>query len=787
MEYANASMNQGSAHQMLAELGVDPIKNIDESIELHKEAEKYYPSGSIDHAQAIASQGLAHLSLGELGIRSIFNIEESIKLNQDARTIFSKDSIDYARATMHLGLAYQELAEFDVEPANNLRQSINLEQETRTIFSKDSTDYARATMNLGIAHMKLAEFNVESKDNLEKSISSQQEAQNIFLKNDMDLDYASAIMNKGLAYSRLAELGIDSKINLEESIKLHQEARTIYQKSTLDYATAVMNQGLAYLLLAEFGIDPQINLEESIKLYQEARALFIKDSKAYAGVAQGMGSAHLRLAELDVEPEENFYMAMELFNESRNIFLTQKNALNYRATVLFSHSLYKIRYWKNGDKSFLEDAKNYLKEEERNIELWNAVDKNEIRGAICVVEADLYELEDDYYNAGLKYHDAYGLNDNEYYRFMCEFCRAKSSQERTSFCKLIEKWTPVTKDGIFLDYYDYAVFECHLEEAIGNESLIYDEVSLAKNKLAEIYSRTKIQHIKIRVSACIAILDAYLNYFSEKDEEKAIVCISNACKIFKTHGYKHEVELCNKFTNAIKNKDDQGVWLNLIRNQLSNNLSKLIGEAAISEITKSERRGIKADLRDLKVDVEDIKSCIEHLKYDLKTSFDKIGNDIAGLAQDNEGLKNILIESTHKIQQILYDLIDESEKHDSKAREFMEDFSTKIIRKLEEKDDLWLEKLKDDLIKNETAIDSKMSSAPPDIKNKWHQFIDKLKSETIKTVFEIPKQAVITISVEKMLKYGSPFLFAAIGSPDALPALATISHILKGISLKDNK
>ena len=213
-------------------------------------------------------------------------------------------------------------------------------------------------------------------------------------------------------------------------------------------------------------------------------------------------------------------------------------------------------------------------EETRNIiETWEVFRKNEILGTLYAAEADLCELEEDYYNAGIKYRDAYRLTKKEYYKFMYDFCgvNAKSSEKQEKpFCKLVFRWKQIDKKGEFLDFFDYVVFECHLEEALENEAIRFDEINKAKSKLNEIYARTRIYHIKVRVSAYIEILNAYLDYFPEKDEqrdeEKAKENISNACRVFKNQGYRHEIELCNLFIKAIKNKDQQEVWLDLIKN-----------------------------------------------------------------------------------------------------------------------------------------------------------------------------------------------------------------------------
>jgi hypothetical protein len=831
MDYGNINVNQGIAHIRLAELGIEPEKNLRESIKLQKEAKNIFPKNSLDYGRATMSKGTAHLDLAELGNGPEKNLEESKKLQQQARKIFPKNIKGYGHATTNLGLTHLRLAELGINPERNLVESIKLQQEARKIYPKNSLDYATATMNQGFAHGCLAEFGNEPEKNLVESIKLQQEARKIYPKNSLDYatatmnqgndqrclaalgiepeknlenskklqqearkifpenssKYAYATMNLGTVHLWLAELGIEPEKNLEESIKLQQEAGKIFPKNVPDYGRATTNQGVAYLRLAELGIEPEKNLEESIKLQQEAGKIFPKNSPDYGRAIINQGSAHAGLAVLEIEPDKNFKIAEELYENSKKIFLETRDGWKYPIAVINNCELYRYLFWKTGDKILLQNARNSLEEAKKNIEQWDVIGKDKILGMLCTVEADIYELEEMYYDAGMKYRDAYKFTKNDYYMFMYEFCGAKSSKDKSSFCKLINQWKKVDKRGIFLDFYDYAVFECILEEAVENEALRFFEITAAKSKLDEIYARTHIHHIKTRVGACIDILNAYLNYFPEKEtnrnEGKAIECITNACRAFKIQGNKPEIDLCNMFSKAIKNKDSQDVWIDLIKNHLSNNLSKLIGEAAINEATKLKEDGIKKDLFKIKTGVKEIKINIEELKSGVRTGFAEIDKDIESISMDNEVLRNLLIGYANKTQGLLLKLLDESKNCESKTQELMKDFSEEIVKKLDERDDIWLEKLKNELIKKESEIEKKLSSAPPEIRSKWHQWIDNIKNKMEKEVKEIvrglPREAVIIVSTEKILEYGVPFLTAAITSPAALPSLITILYVLR--------
>lgn len=647
LNYVLATNELAISHQILADLGVEFEENINKSIKLLEEASTF--SEGLMYAQTIANMGTAYLSLAQHGLNREIDLKKSIKLQEEARKIFAElkaESIYSARAAQNQGIAHLWLATFGIEPQKNLEDSIQLQKYARENLPKGCIDFGRSMMNQGKAHLYLAELELDSKNNLELSIKLEHEARKILP--EKGLDYSSTADAEGRALIRLAELGIDTKSNLEEAINLIEIARDINPKDSFDYGAETINQGNAYLMLAELGFEPKNNFRESIKLYREAMEIYPKDSLDYARAAINKGNVHASLAELGEEIGENHQIAERLLKSSANIFLKAKDGWSYPLAILSIHRLYINIFWRNGDKSFLKKAINSLEETRNIIKAWEVLRKNEIFGTLYAAEADLCELEEDYYNAGMKYRDAYRLTKKEYYRFMCDFCGAKaksSEKEEKPFCKLVIRWKQIEKKGVFLDLFDYVIFECHLEEALDNEAIRFDEITKAKSKLNEIYARTPIYHIKVRVSAYIEILNAYLDYFPEKDEqreeEKAKENISSACRIFKNQGYRHEIELCNLFIKAIKNKDQQEVWLDLIKNHLSNNLSKLIGEAAASEITKSQTRGIKAYCGAIKEDIKEIKTNINDLTIHLKPGISEelvisVGVEFAGTGAKHE-------------------------------------------------------------------------------------------------------------------------------------------------------
>ena len=734
LAYANATIALGTVNQELAEIGVNSENNIVDSIEQYQNIRRRFPRKTTEYISATMSLGIDYVILADFGFEPETNLNKSIKLQEEGRKLTLKDSFEYAHITGNLGFAHLTLAQLGIHPEKNLKKTIILCQKSIKILSENDIDYSPMTINQGLACILLAELGVKPKKNLENGIKLQIKARGNLTKKS--LDFGRTQMNEGRAYLALAQLNIDAEknvnkaikllrksitslpkkcldsagssiclgitlifksinfredaeINLAESIKLFDEAIDILPKGSIDTGNAFINQGLVHLILAEFGIEQENNIKECIKLQQKAIEILPIDRLDYARAIINQGHAYLVLAKMDVESEKNFLLAENLYKISSNIFLKARDGWSYPLAILSIYELYRTIFWRSGDKSFLEKCNNSLREAKKNIEQWDVLGKNKILGILHAVEADLYEFEEDYYKAGLKYHEAFNLTTNDYYRFMCEFCGIKSKSykiKEKSFCKLVYKWKHHDKTRIFLDYYDYAVFECHLEEAIENEALRFDEINKAKSKLEEIYFRTTINHIKVRVSACIEILNSYLNYFPEdvknRDAGKAKKNMSTACMIFKNQGYQHEIDLCNLFVKAIENRDNQEVWLDLIKNQLSNNLSKIIGEAAIREIINAQSIGIKADLIDIKTGITEIKNNVDDLILSLKPGINEdlvitVGAEIYGT-----GVQRVI---TIPLKEISYgDLKKDIESIKDKSNLKLKDLPSKLAKKIKD-------------------------------------------------------------------------------------------------------
>ena len=131
-----------------------------------------------------------------------------------------------------------------------------------------------------------------------------------------------------------------------------------------------------------------------------------------------------------------------------------------------------------------------------------------------------------------------------------------------SLCPIGKK---IEKEDIFLDYYDYAVFECHLENALKKSIVRKDELELARKKLEEIGNRTQIKIIKDRVSAYIFLMNSLDFCFEQGSYEDAAENVLKAYNIFLEFDDKQGCEMCECFNEALLENQNPESWRNVVQ------------------------------------------------------------------------------------------------------------------------------------------------------------------------------------------------------------------------------
>ena len=675
VDYAFSLINEGNARQILAEMGIDNRENLETAVHLYGEARKIVTKTSTEYAHSLMSEGSARQRLADMGIDSKENLETAIRFYIDSREIFPKTSSEYASSLTNEGNARLKLADMGIDSRENLEASVRLSCDARRIFPKTSASYAGALMNEGNARQILAEMGIDSRKNLETSIRFYKEARETFPKTS--IDYARSLVAEGSARQTLALTGTNIKENLETVITLCCDSRNILSPISIDYAHALTNEGSARQTLALMGIDSKENLETAISLYGDAREIFTKTSASYALALMNEGNARKTLSEMGINSKDNFEKSKELYLQSISILEELGDGWAYSISLLNFNNLLKENFYKTGEKKYLEEWEKSLGDIEEKIKDRDIRYKELLLARIYEIRASLFEFEEDIgvSNAALEYYKAYEISHNVFYKFMKDFCQARIVKP-SIFCKLVSDWKEIEKEGIFLDYYDYAVFECHLENALKSTINEEDELKLAVEKLREIRDRTQIKIIKDRVSAYIHLLQALIDCFNKDSYREAAENVKEGCKIFREYGDKQGQQMCEIFHNAVVRERDPDAWQEIIRNrEFSSNFYSLLCEysdrkranlgfyrfdqvhemlGAVSkdiEQVKDISTRTESKVDEIKSDLEDIKDKIDYVTISLKPGIKEEVEISVGAEYLGTGAKHII---TISLQDISY-------------------------------------------------------------------------------------------------------------------------------------
>lgn len=574
---------------------------------------------------------------------------------------------------------------------------------------------------------KLAEMNIDSEENFELAISFYGKSQQLFPKDS--LFYARALMDEGNIRVILAEIGIDSINNLKIAIRLYIDSRYIFSKESENYAAALMNEGNSRLRLAEIGIDfreigidIQGNLETAINLYSESRKIFTKDSTDYASALMNEGTARRTLVEINIKVTENFERSKELYLESILVLEKLGNGWVYSFALLNLNSLLKDYFYKTGEKKYLEEWERNLGDIEKKIKNRKIRYKQFVMARIHEIRASLLEFEgkSGLNKASREYDKAYELSKDPFYRFMDEFCQARIDTK--SFCELASDWKLEEKKGIFLDYYDYAVFECHLENALKKSIFRKDELELARQKLEEIGNRTQIKTIKDRVSAYVFLMNSLDFFFEQGSYEDAAENVRKACKIFHEFDDKPGCEMCECFHEALLENKNPESWRNVVQKillsgEFSSNFYRLLcnysdkkrtsilQDIPLQTLEKASRINEKVDKLDEKVD--DIQKTLDQISADCISIKDQIRNGFKGT---NAELKKIY-EKIDNIQKDLDNLVRISNKIGGKEGECIRKFASLMLDLMKKGDYEALKRFSEKIVQNSSSIEEIIEAA----------------------------------------------------------------------------
>lgn len=272
----------GNVHIKCAELGVEPVKNIEDAIEHYKLSALLRQQLNLedDLSSTFNNLGRAYqLQVEQLGIEPTQNIEKSIKYYEKSIEIQRRLNLNnkLSSTLSNLGNLYQIRAKMlnlirfnrsDIELAIKLYTE---SAEIRRLLKLDR-ELSFTLRNLGGAYQALAQVESDAVVKLKLAINCYKEAIAIQRYSKLEGDLASTLNNLGTVYQILANLSIEASLNLNRAIDFYLEAKTIREQFGLDRALAytLSNLGAAYLRQSQLEIEPASNREQAIVCYCKA-------------------------------------------------------------------------------------------------------------------------------------------------------------------------------------------------------------------------------------------------------------------------------------------------------------------------------------------------------------------------------------------------------------------------------------------------------------------------------------------------------------------------------------
>ncbi|MHB8100971.1 MAG: hypothetical protein ACYDEF_02055 [Methanosarcina sp.] len=792
-DYAIVLMNEGSARQTLADMGINSRENIETAVSLYSDAREIFPKTSVDYAFTLVNESEARSKLAEMGIDSREHLETAVSLCGDARKILPKKSADYAGALGNEGNARSKLAGMGIDSRENIETAVSLYGDAREIYPKTSVDYALMLGNEGIARSKLAEMGIDSRKNLETAVSLYGDARKILPKKS--ISYARALESEGNARSNLADMGIDSRKNLETAVRFYDDAEEIVPKTSLDYALTLVNKGTARQTLADMGIDSRENLETAVRLYGDARKILPKKSISYARTLGNEGNAASKLAGMNVDSQKNFNGSKKLYLKSISILEKLGEGWSYSIALLNLNSLLKNNFYKTGDKKHLEEWERNLGDIEEKIRDRDIRYKELVMARIHEIRASLLEFDgkSGINKASREYNKAYELSKDPFYKFMDEFCQARSDNK--SFCELVSDWKEVDKEGIFLDYYDYTIFECHLKNTLKNTIDEKDELRFAVEKLTEIRDRTQIKIVKDRVSAYVFLMNSLDFCFEQESYKDAAENVRKACKIFHEFDDKQGCEMCECFHEALLENQNPESWRKVVQKiflsgEFSSNFYRLL-----CNYSDRKRTNIlqvlplqileKASIIEEKVD--NIQKILDQINSECVSIKDQIEKGFDGTAAELRQIK----EKIDNIVQDLDNLVRISNDVGGKEGECVREFALKMLELVKKRDYEALKRFSEKIVQNSSSITEIIEAAeiPKEKKEEAKSKLSNLKNlprilkEKAKSFsVDVTKDVIVSLTAGEIITLLTPVLStAAFGVPIPSQIVAMLFAAIKNL------
>jgi len=635
----------------LAQLGIEENKNILESIRLCEQIQKMSPESNPNHAGSWINEANARMHLAGKDIESEKNLKLAIGLYEKTRNVFPQNSEPYLGSLSNEADARIELAKQGINPEDNCLKALSYVEIIHTILPESNTEYCHILFTETDARNFLADNGVETEKNLNASIDLFKKIRTIVHSNS--IFYAKSLVNEGCARSKLAKIVDNTKEHQEKAIEMFQEARKIFRKNSIDFAISLRCEAMARTDLVVFGENDEENLNQALKLFKKSRQIFPISSLDYASTLLGEANTKKALADQGIKSEDNYNAAIDLikqfqqnyslpplqlgtalmnegtfradlgiiginvdfnreislnlFEKSIEIFEKNNNGFDYSIAMIKAINASIMGYFDTGDTKYLDHGTALISKAIFEFGSHKIFLKQTVQARLHELKATIYEYGKPVRlgEAAHEYFEAFNLSNDEYYKFMDEFCRTRNGENK--FCEFVQRWKEREKvnrhkSDFMEEYFGYALFECHVEKAL--QSSIYEEQELknAIKTLEGIRDSTPSALLKERFDAYISIIRAVYLCLVEKNYPDAKNSVKSACKIFSKYNERAGIEICEVFHDAINSGNDPEAWRKAMSRcqPLTGNIATLIYRYSDKRELNLRNQLYSNDIRSLK-------------------------------------------------------------------------------------------------------------------------------------------------------------------------------------------
>lgn len=351
--YGKSLIREGLAKEIMAKMGIEVLKNLQDDFKLQKKSRKIFDGKSPYYGDSLIYESSARQFMAGNGVKTVENLETAIELLEEAREIFKKGTVDYNRTLPLESQTRVKLANMGINPTENLRAAVKITEESRKLFkTQNMYYYAASSLDEGVTRKSLAECGFEPVKNLEIAIKLFEDCKKIFPEDSAE--YASALMDEANARLHQAELGIDQSGNLKESLKLYHKSKSLNKDRDIDYAGVLTNEGVARTKFAQMGLNPLENMKKAVKLFEESKTILTEETPDYTWLLISEGSAREFIAEKGYKSRYNQNKAAKLYIEAGKIY---SRTGNIREKIRANSNLGSLYY----NMGKMEESYYYLK------------------------------------------------------------------------------------------------------------------------------------------------------------------------------------------------------------------------------------------------------------------------------------------------------------------------------------------------------------------------------------------------------------------------------------------